>query len=103
MGSFEGVEGGKKHERLHPIEPAALLAQDGGIFTGRTHAEAYEKFIIVHPQIIGQEPTFKYGFVTDIGDFVERHTAEKIADRTAQVRENARRDPHIGLRSEDLK
>jgi hypothetical protein len=81
------------------IKCAAIMANDGRIFEGRSHGEVIKTY--------GQDGKFKgkgttnQGFVTDKGNFVGRHEAARIAIAAGQVKRD-KLHKGVYLMSEDL-
>lgn len=78
------------------IEQAAIL-QDGIIYTGKRHNEIIND--MVNNYGLSKPIKGEQGFVNDLGEFVDRLTAAKIALESGQI---ARLDSPPDLHSEDL-
>ena len=78
------------------IEQAAIL-QDGIIYTGKRHNEIIKD--MVNNYGLPKPITGEEGFVNELGEFVDRLTAAKIALESGQIE---RLDRPPDLYSEDL-
>lgn len=66
------------------IEKAAIR-QNGNIYTGRRHGEIIKDMVDNHglpKPIIGEQ-----GFINELGEFVDRLTAAKLALESGQIKE----------------
>ncbi len=67
------------------IKSAALKNNDGRIFIGRSHADCYQTMKETGVSRIYSRNCAQ-GFVTDEGDFVDRHKAAEIAFAAGQTK-----------------
>lgn len=81
------------------ISSAAIKAADGRIFTGHTHADAYEQAMKAGIDIADIDAVGFDGFLTSSGRYVDRPTALRIASSQQQF---APEEGQYGLRAEQL-
>lgn len=93
MTSFAFRKGLTFRDTTEKVDKAALR-NDGVIYTGKHHGEAFEK--MNEPYMSGRKPPpkdpddYEEGFTTTSGRFVDRKEANSIAERNSQKR---KRDP----------
>lgn len=83
-------------------ESAIQRISDGRIWTGRRHDDVIHKIVSEGHALSVPNSKFIQGFVTDIGRFVDRHEAYKIAVECKQLLHPDKPLAQPTLMSEDL-
>jgi hypothetical protein len=74
-------------EKIEEITGIAILTQGGQVFTGRSHAAIDEEIFEKDINLLRDR---KYGFMTNMGRFVDRKEAAQIASASGQIEKPVR-------------